>query len=399
MSSAAPRIGTSERRARIAVRHHLAPAARAATPEDAAADIVGLHASDPTSVYLQALARVDGLTLGHLEDALYQRRTLLKFLGMRRTMFLVPRDLAAITHAACTRAIAARERKRLVGYLAGAGIGGGDPERWLDAVEADTVAALEALGEATAAELTKRVPGLREQIPFGAGKAWQGTVGVSTRLLFLLAAEGRIIRGRPRGTWVSSLYRWAPVERWIGGPLPEHPTGEAQVALVSRWLRAFGPGTERDLAWWTGLTLGEVRRAVAAQDPPAVEVALDEGAVGLAVADDLAPTPDPGPWIALLPALDATTMGWTDRSFFLGEHGPRLFDRNGNAGPTIWVDGRVVGGWAQRSDGEVVTHLLEDVGAQARAAIETEAARIAGWLGPTRVIPRFRTPLERELSA
>jgi hypothetical protein len=59
----------------------------------------------------------------------------------------------------------------------------------------------------------------------------------------------------------------------------------------------------------------------------------------------------------------------------------------------------VVGGWAQRRSGEVVLRLLEDVGADAGAAIETEAARLAAWLGPVRVTPRFRTPLERELIA
>jgi hypothetical protein len=59
----------------------------------------------------------------------------------------------------------------------------------------------------------------------------------------------------------------------------------------------------------------------------------------------------------------------------------------------------VVGGWAQRADGEVVTALLDDVGAEARATIDGEAARIQAWLGPTRVIPRFRTPLERHLTA
>jgi len=197
----------------------------------------------------------------------------------------------------------------------------------------------------------------------------------------------------------TSVYRWAPIERWIGGPLADLPTGAAQADLVRRWLRAYGPGTGRDIAWWTGLTLGEVRRALAAQDPPAVEVALHDGSVGLTLADDLASTADPGPWVALLPALDATTMGWADRRFFLGEHGPRLFDRNGNAGPTTWADGRIVGGWAQRPDGEVVPILLEDVGAEARAAIEAEAARVTAWLEPTRIIPRFRTPLEQELLA
>jgi hypothetical protein len=97
--------------------------------------------------------------------------------------------------------------------------------------------------------------------------------------------------------------------------------------------------------------------------------------------------------------LDTTVMGWTERDWLLGPHGPRLFDRSGNPGPTVWWDGRVVGGWAQRPSGEIVYRLLEDVGAEAIAAIDAEAARLTAWLGPARVTPRFRTPLERELSS
>ncbi|MCA9556470.1 MAG: winged helix DNA-binding domain-containing protein, partial [Myxococcales bacterium] len=82
-----------------------------------------------------------------------------------------------------------------------------------------------------------------------------------------------------------------------------------------------------------------------------------------------------------------------------GEHGDPLFDRNGNVGPTIWVDGRVVGGWAQRSDGEVVVRLLEDVGRSAKRAVEARAAELGAWLDGVVTTPRFRTPLERELSA
>ena len=58
-----------------------------------------------------------------------------------------------------------------------------------------------------------------------------------------------------------------------------------------------------------------------------------------------------------------------------------------------------MGGWAQRGDGAVVFRLLEDVGAEASRAIEAEAERLTEWIGPVRVTPRFRTPLERELSA
>jgi hypothetical protein len=92
-------------------------------------------------------------------------------------------------------------------------------------------------------------------------------------------------------------------------------------------------------------------------------------------------------------------MGWKERGWYLGPHAASLFDRNGNAGPTVWWGGQVVGGWAQRKDGGIVHRLLEDVGAEAEAALAAEAESLADWLGTVRITPRFRTPLERELSA
>ena len=129
-----------------------------------------------------------------------------------------------------------------------------------------------------------------------------------------------------------------------------------------------------------------------------VEVEID-GRPGIALADDLSPVPEPEPVAALLPALDPTPMGWLHRAWYLGEHGRTLFDRTGNIGPTIWWNGRIVGGWAQRRDGELAHRVLDDVGADALAAIEAEIGRLAGWLGPIRVSPRFPTPLERELTS
>ena len=211
------RITTAERRARLAVRHHLAPSAHATDPVDVARDLVGTHATDPASVYLGVFARTPSLEPADLERALYDERALLRILGMRRTMFVVPVELAGIVHAARTRPIGRAERRRMVQVLAAAGIAE-DAEAWLAGVEAVTVRALDQRGEATATELTRDVPELGIQVPFGEGKRWQGTFGVSTRLPFLLAAEGRVIRGRPRGSWISSQYRWAPMHRWTRGP-------------------------------------------------------------------------------------------------------------------------------------------------------------------------------------
>jgi hypothetical protein len=137
-----------------------------------------------------------------------------------------------------------------------------------------------------------------------------------------------------------------------------------------------------------------VRAALAAVG--AVDVDLD-GATGFVLPGDLEPTPDTGPWVALLPALDATTMGWQARAWYLGGHKAELFDTNGNAGPTIWADGRIVGGWTVRPGGEVATRLLEDVGRDASEAVAAEAARLTALLDGVQVVPRFPTPLHRAL--
>ncbi|MFN2556863.1 MAG: winged helix DNA-binding domain-containing protein [Nitriliruptorales bacterium] len=387
------RIYASERRARLGARHRLA--APAASPVEAARELVGLHSSDPTSVMLAVRARTNGVFPAAVERALYEDRALARILGMRRTLFVVPVDLVATIHAACTRALAPRERSRLVRLLEEAGIAE-DGRAWLAPVEEATLTALRARGEATALELSEQVPELREQIPFGKGKKWEGKVGVSTRLLFLLATEGRIIRTRPLGSWTSTQYRWAPLRSWLGVDVDLLPTAAARTELARRWLQTFGPGTFSDLTWWTGWTVAQTRAALTELQP--IEVDL-EGATGFVLPHDDRPVDPPGPWAALLPALDPTVMGWVERDWYLGQHRAALFDGNGNAGPSVWWDGRVVGGWAQRRDGEITLRLLEDIGSDAAAAVQAEADRVARWLGVVRFIPRFRTPLEKELSS
>ncbi len=393
-------IGIDERRARVALRHHLAADARADDVVEIVRDLVALHSTDPASVHLSVLARSDSLEVVDVERALYEDRSLLRMLGMRRTMWVVPVELAAVVHGACTRAIEVRERKRLVQFLAEGGVTD-EGEAWLAEVEDATMQALAARGQATATELAADVAGLRERLHLGAGTKWEVVQGASGRVLFVLAAGGRIVRGRPRGSWISSQYRWAPAASWLPGGMDRGltllPAGVAQVELVWKWLASFGPGTVADLAWWTGLGLGEVRTALA--ELPTVEVDVGGAAPGLVLADDVEPVTPPAPSVTFLPALDPSVMGWKERSWYLGGHGPALFDRSGNAGPTVWWDGRIVGGWAQRKSGEVVFRLLEDLGAEVTTLAEAEAARLQARIGDVRVTPRFRTPLERELSA
>ena len=156
--------------------------------------------------------------------------------------------------------------------------------------------------------------------------------------------------------------------------------------------------TIEDLRWWAAWSADQANRALARLG--AVEVDLD-GVTGLVLPDDLEPVPTPEPWAALLLPLDPTPMGWARRGWFLGEHGPALFDRNGNVGPTVWWDGRILGGWAHRADGEVACRFLKDVSADAVAAVQAAAERLAARLGPVRITARGRTPapVEQKLTA
>jgi hypothetical protein len=389
-------IDVPERRARLASRHRLVPARRADDVVDLVQDMVALHATDPASVYLSAAARMRAPTVRAVERALYDDRKLVRMLGMRRTMFVVPTELVPVVHAGCTQAIAATERRRLVNHIEQGGVapaGGG--AAWLDRVGDATVAALERRGEALATELVDDVPELGTEMVVGVGTRWATTQRLSNRVLSVLAADEHIVRGRPRGSWTSTQYRWAPLSSWLADDVARPGRPEAQAELARRWLASFGPGTLADLTWWSGWTVTATRAALAAVG--AVEVDLG-GEVGYVLPDDVDPAAAPPPAAALLPALDPTPMGWTGRDWYLGAHRAALFDRSGNIGPSVWWDGRIVGGWVQRRSGEVVYELLEDIGADGSRAVEAAAHQLTGWLGPARVTPRFPTPLQQELT-
>ena len=397
-AEAMERIAVEERRARIGRRHRLAPSCQADGPLQAAESLVVLHATDPATVHLSVAARLPGSDVAGTERALYDDRTLIRMLGMRRTVFVAPTRFAPVIQAACTDDIAVKQRKLLVKHLTEAGIAADSESsgQWLRAVEESTATALTLRGSATAQELSADEPRLRSRLAMATGKSYAAQPYVTSRVLFQLAADGRIVRGRPLGTWLSGQHQWSPTENWLPEGLENKPpVDEARAELARAWLASFGPGTLADLQWWAGWTVGQTKKALNAVD--AVEVDLD-GTVGFVLPGDEAPSPEVEPWVALLPGLDPTPMGWKDRDWYLGAHKSKLFDNTGNVGPTVWVNGRIVGGWGQPESGEVRYKLLEDVGRETVSAIESAAARWTTWLAGVRVTPRFRSPLEKHLS-
>jgi hypothetical protein len=375
-------IPDTERRARLARRHALAPAHRAADPEGATRAVTVLHSTEPATVYLSVRARVDGVTVADVDRALYEDRTLVKQLAMRRTLFVFPRDLLPAAWGSASARVAAALATRLAKEVEKAGLAD-DGTAWLEDAKAAVLAVLRDQVAMTAQEIRSRVPALEARLDLAPGKSYGVNVPIAPRVLSQLGVEGALVRGENAGHWRLSKPRWTLMSDWLGDVPPAAKEDEGYAELIGRWLRSFGPGTEDDLVWWLGATKGAVRAALAALG--AVEVSLDGGGSGWVLPDDVDPEDDVEPWAALLPVLDPTVMGWKQRDFYLGAHAQHLFDRNGNAGTTAWWDGRIVGCWVQDDGGVVEVRTLEKLPRAALEALAAEAARLTDWLDGVRV--------------
>lgn len=352
-----------------------------------------LHGTDPATVYLSAWARVDGMTVPDLEQALYVERSLVKHLAMRRTLFVFPREAVTFVQAGASNRVADGERRRLIREVEAAGLHS-DGARWLSRAGRAVLAALSDGREATMRQLRDDIPLLEGSLTYGTGRTWGGQMPVAPRVLTTLSAAGRIVRATNDGRWSTSRPRWASMASWLGAEIEPRTETEGVAKLVELWLRSFGPGSVADIKWWLGSTVAAVRRALA--DVRAVEVGLVEG-TGHLLPDDLDAVQSVDPWAALLPPLDPTTMGWQQREWYLGPYKTQLFDTAGNAGPTAWWDGRIVGGWRQSETGEVILQLLEDIGNEGRRALVHEAERLTDWFGGVRILPRFPSPLWKDV--
>ncbi|MGV8848720.1 MAG: winged helix DNA-binding domain-containing protein [Propionibacteriaceae bacterium] len=387
-------ISDEQRRVRLARRHAISASSRVCDPVAAARSVVALHATEAASVHLAVAARTDGVTVADIERALYEERSLVKQLAMRRTLFAFPRDLLPSALASSSERVAAALSTRIAKTIVENGLAV-DGDAWLAEACRAVEAAVRDAGALSNAEIRGAVEMVRGQVQAGAGK-WGQAVQVSPWVCSMLTLRGRLTRGEPVGAWPNPRPRWCLMEGWLGGPVVPVDSAEAYAQLVGRWLERFGPGTLDDVVWWLGATKGIVRAALA--DVDAVEVELDGGQVGCVLPGDEGDEPALEPWAALLPVLDPTTMGWKGRDFYLDPSDrPYLFDSNGNAGTTAWWNGRIVGCWVQDSHGTVRVVARHHLGTEADQALAAEAERLTTWLEGTVVTSIYASAQQRGL--
>lgn len=387
------RISDEQRRHRIGVRHALARPLESV--EAVTEALVCLHATEPASVHLAVAAR-SGCSIADVDRALYDDRSVVKQLAMRRTVFAFPRELLPAVWGSASARVHAQISARLAKEVAEGGIAT-DGRAW---VEDTWAAVLQRLAEepTTTAELRAQVPAMEARLAISPDKKYGGEFPIAPRVLTTLASSGQVLRGANVNGWKVSRPRWTLTGDWLGEVPPALESADGYRELVRRWLDRFGPGTEDDIVWWLGATKGAVRRALA--DLEAEQVSLEgPDPVGWVLPGDT-DEEDPGDWAALVPAMDPTVMGWKGRDFYLDPaQRSEFFDVNGNAGQLAWWRGRIVGGWGQREDGSVVVVPLGELPRAATAALDVEATRLSEWLDGDRVSSIYQCGLVRRALA
>jgi hypothetical protein len=368
--------------------------------------MVALHATNPTAPYLSLWARVPGFQRELLEEALYQDRTLSRVLCMRYTLHIAPSDRLPFFHQAFAQRRTPAELRSLASLLVRAGLcPEGEADPLLRNLHRNVLEVLMARGPSTVQEISSAVPALKTKVRHSVGKSYAGEFSLGSRLVPSMCTLGLVVRGRPRGTWRSSLYEYAALADWLPGLDLESVTPrEARTWLVRRYLGTFGPATVADIQWWTGFSKGETEEALSTLRPELQEVGvkgLGRGYVMLAKDARLAEAygMPAESYAFLLPGLDPCIMGYQDRRRFLAtEHTAKVFDRAGNALPTAWLNGRVVGVWGQRKkDGGIVLGLFEPVREEGLDLLERERGRLERFLGGEVIPQRSHTAFTRAL--
>jgi hypothetical protein len=391
----------------LAYKQHLLPSSRLSDVVQVTRDIIALHATDATSPYFSLWARVHNFERPALDDALYERRKLARVLCMRVTQHVVPSDEVPFFIHAFQTLIERRDPVAYRGERLLAQTGLCEPEeaeKLQSELHRRILDLLAQKGAATVQEISQALPELKVKIRHDVGKPYEGEFSVGSRLVPRMCNSGLLVRARPRGTWRSNLYEYAPLSEWLPDvDLESIAPHEARMWLVRRYLSAFGPATPEDVQWWTGFTKTGTKKILAALESVLVRVAIEGlGDEYLMLADDaqrlgdFTPPDDPG--VFFLPCLDPYIMGYRHRRRFLSpEHRAKIFDRAGNAVPTVWVNGRVAGVWGQREEGSVIYNLFAPVNADEHVLLADEMQRLESFLGGEFIPPRFRTPFTRAM--
>ena len=365
-------------------KQHLAPGTQGDDVVRVVEDICVLHATAAPTPYLSLWSRVKGFSRQQLDAELYENRRLVRVLCMRRTLFIFSSEKLPVFFQATKKQVQRRFPSQARRLLVQAGLcQEGDEAEALERLHQRIVEILADRGPSTVSEIGKLVPEFKIKVKYDEDRPYVGEFSLGSRIVPGMCILGLLVRTKPRGSWRSTLHEYAPLAVWLPDVhLESLRPEEAQPGLVRWYLAALGPATLEDIAWWSGFSKAETRKALSTLDDELVEIEIKGlGGGYLMLEADHQRLQEAQfriePTVNLLPTLDPYILGYRDRRRFLPpEHYDQVFDRSGNAFATVWVNGRVVGIWREL-EAAIELLLWEEVESK---ALVTEAQRLGRFL-------------------
>lgn len=343
-------------------------------PTEAVRALLAAQAQAPAATALGLRARTAGLRAGDVRRAVDERRELVRTWLMRGTLHLV----------------AAEDLPWLVDLLGPlfAGITRRDRQLGLDegVVERGTAALrdiLAASGPLTGQELVRRLA--------ARGLALDARSQAPIHLVRHAALRGVLCLGPERS---AGRPTYVLVEDWIGRPRA-FAAERAAAELARRYLAAFGPATDNDLAAWSGMPLAMVRSALGAIAGEVVEVEVRGRRAWMPAGARAAPAAG-RPSVRLLPAFDDYLLGYRSRDLGVPRELQSRLQRGGGwVHPAVLVDGLAVAAWSARTSARRTVVTVEAtaraLGDETVAGVEAEVRDIARFTG-TETLLRLAAP-------
>lgn len=374
-------------------KHHLAAHTRIEDIIQITDDIAGLHATASTTPYLSLFARTTDFKKQLLDDALYERPLLGRIRCIRKTIYIHTKAILPIMFKATASMVNNASRR----YMQAQGI---SQEMFVRL--SGSIQEMLADHDMTAAEI----------------KVALNTEHNVSAILYYMCDLGLLTRRKPVRSWKDRSHQYGLFRKHFADvDLDAMGEEEALTKLVENYLSAFGPVSESDLYWWTGLGRTKIRKALSTLRPQVsqIEIAnLEEGYfVHQSEEGQLRDTAQEARGVVnLLPELDSFLMGYKERRRYLDPHHTSwIFDRSGNATSTILLDGRAIGVWdfEEGTQPIIKIYLFESVPDDTRQEVFVEAIRLGEFIAegevqlrectsmmplPERTAGGFMTPLK-----
>ncbi len=290
-------------------------------------DLCGLHSTELTTSYLSLFARTNNFIKNDLENELYLIKNLARIRGMRRTIFIETKNFIPIVYAATSNIISKSFEKFMEFHKI-------TLKEYQDISQ--NILKLLKEKELSASEIRKEMNS-KSNIP---------------AIIQVMCNYGLLIRGKPIKDWKDRRNKYVAFGDYFPNlNLTKFDENEAIQLLVENYIKTYGPVSENDISWWTGLTKTKIRNALSAIDSKLIKVKITNIKQQFLMFEEDIDQIDNLPnsqkqTLNILPRLDPYPMGYKNRERYIGAKNYNLiFDRSGNITSTIFLDGIAVGVW------------------------------------------------------